>query len=55
LFPKVVVNDLQNYPIKNIPLSEQQPFIEKADFMLEKNKELQEKINRFLNRLKSSF
>lgn len=55
LFPKVVVNDLQNYPIKNISFSEQLPFIEKADFMLEKNKELQEKINKFLNRLKSSF
>ncbi len=36
-------------------LEEQQPFIEKADFMLENNKTLQEKINKFLNRLKSSF
>jgi len=42
-------------PIKNISLSEQQPFIQKADFMLENNKILQEKTNKFLNRLKISF
>lgn len=47
--------DLNMIPIKNISLSEQKPFIEKADFMLDKNKELQEKINKFLKRLNSIF
>lgn len=36
-------------------IEQQNIFIEKADFMLDKNKELQEKINKFLNRLKTSF
>lgn len=47
--------DLNMIPIKNILLSQQQPFIEKADFMLENNKILQEKVNKFLNRLKTNF
>lgn len=46
---------LDNLSIKNISLSQQQPFIQKADFMLENNKILQEKTNKFLNRLKTSF
>lgn len=53
--PKILVWEVRNIPIKNIPLSQQQPFIEKADFMLENNKILQEKVNKFLNRLKTSF
>lgn len=36
-------------------LEEQTPFIEKADFMLENNKILQDKINKFLKRLNGSF
>jgi len=55
LFPKIKWYQLKQIPIKDIPLSEQTPFIEKADFMLDKNKELQEKINKFLKRLQSSF
>lgn len=54
-FSEVKIVNLKQLPIKNIPLSEQQPFIEKADFMLENNKILQEKTNKFLNRLKTSF
>lgn len=46
---------LLSIPIKNIPLSQQQPFIEKADFMLSKNKELQEKLNSSLEFLKNRF
>ncbi len=46
---------LKELPIKNIPLSEQKPFIEKANFMLDKNKEIQEKVNKFIKRLNSSF
>ncbi len=48
-------SDANQLPIKNIPLSEQKPFIEKADFMLENNKILQEKINKFLKRLNSNY
>lgn len=55
VFAQVKLIYINELPIKNISLSEQQTFIEKADFMLEKNRELQEKKNKFLNRLKSSF
>lgn len=48
LFPKVVVKDIQNYPIPNISLSEQQPFIDRADMMLTLNRELHEKSESFL-------
>lgn len=47
--------DLNMIPIKDISLSEQKTFIEKANFMLDKNKELQEKVNKFIKRLNSSF
>lgn len=55
LFPQFKVNELWIFPIKNISLSKQKLFIEKADFMLDKNKELQEKVNKFIKRLNSSF
>ncbi len=43
--PQIRLNEIRNIPIPNIPLSEQQPFIDKADLMLEMNKELHEKID----------
>ncbi|MCK9271954.1 BREX-1 system adenine-specific DNA-methyltransferase PglX [Candidatus Gracilibacteria bacterium] len=46
---------LLSVPIKNISFSEQKPFVEKADFMLDKNKELQEKLNSSLEFLKQKF
>lgn len=55
LFPEIQTYLYNQLPIKNISLSEQKPFIEKADFMLDKNKELQQKVNKFLKRLNSSF
>ena len=55
LFPEIQTYLYNQLPIKNIPLSEQQPFIEKADFMLENSKVLQERINKFLKRLTSTF
>lgn len=55
LFPKIKGNQLKEIPIKNIPLPEQQPFIEKADLMLSLNSELQAKRKRFINRLKDNF
>ena len=55
VFPQIKRSQMLELPIKNISPEEQLPFIEKADFMLQKNKELQEKINKFLKRLNSSF
>lgn len=54
-FPHLTQDKILALFIKNIPLSEQKPFIEKADFMLENNKILQEKVNKFLKRLNSNF
>jgi hypothetical protein len=51
LFPKIKGNQLKEIPIKNIPVSEQQPFIDLADKMLSMNAELVAKRGRFLKRL----
>lgn len=53
MFPKIILNDLRQFPIKAISLSDQQPFIEKADIMLAKNKELQELKADFFNFFKN--
>lgn len=42
-------------PIKQISPEEQKPFIEKADLMLNLNKEFYDKKNKFFNRIKKSF
>lgn len=55
LFPKILVNDVRNIPIPNIPLSAQQPFIEKADLMLSLNKEFHDKTDSFLRYISSKF
>lgn len=55
LFAEVKKVYLEKLPIKEIPLSDQQPFIEKADLMLSLNKELQEAINKFLRTLNRRF
>ena len=47
LFPKIVINDIKNFPIKNVSIQAQQPFIKKADQMLSLNKELQSVKNKF--------
>ena len=47
LFPKILVNDVRNLPIPQTAPEEQQPFIEKADQMLELNKKLHDKKARF--------
>ncbi|MCF6358177.1 MAG: hypothetical protein L3J54_10265 [Draconibacterium sp.] len=46
---------LSKLPIKEISKEAQQPFIEKADKMLDLNKVLQQKKNKFLNRLTDNF
>ena len=46
---------LANLPIKNISLSAQQPFIEKADLMLSLNKDLHEQSQKFQRNLQREF
>jgi type I restriction-modification system DNA methylase subunit/REP element-mobilizing transposase RayT len=55
LFPKIILNDLRKFPIKNISLSGQQPFIEKADLMLSLNKDLQDLSQKFQRTLQRKF
>lgn len=55
LFPKVVVKDVQNYPIPETSLSEQRPFIEKADLMLSLNRDMQEKSSSFLRNIQAKY
>jgi hypothetical protein len=47
LFPKIIVNDFRNIPIVLISKESQLTFVELADNMLEKNKDLQNAINAF--------
>ncbi|MDR2145838.1 MAG: N-6 DNA methylase, partial [Tannerella sp.] len=49
------VGTIKNIPIKEISISEQQPFIALADQMLSLNSELQTKRQRFLKRLSDNF
>ena len=46
---------LLSIPIKNIPISEQQPFIERADAMLALNRELHEKSEGFLANIRTKY
>lgn len=55
LFPKVILNDLRKFPIKNISLTLQQPFITKADAMLSYNKELQLLVGKFQRMVQRKF
>ena len=52
MFPKVILQDLRQFPLKKINLEDQVPFIEKADLMLELNKKLQETKQKFYDELK---
>ncbi|MCP3659821.1 MAG: hypothetical protein GY830_05705, partial [Bacteroidetes bacterium] len=54
LFPQFKVKELAIFPIKKIPSSQQQPFIDKADIMLSLNKQLQTKKTKFLTRIKDN-
>ena len=55
LFPKIKVNELKNLPVKNVTNKDQQPFIEQAEIMLSKNKELQQANAQFQGLLISKF
>jgi hypothetical protein len=55
VFAQVKIIYVDPLPIKNISLSEQQPFINLADKMLSLNTDLQSKRQRFLKRLSDNF
>jgi hypothetical protein len=55
LFPKIKGYQIKELPIKEISLSDQQPFIEKANEMLQLNKDLQEQNHKFISLLQSDF
>ncbi|MBT3168461.1 MAG: N-6 DNA methylase [Candidatus Cloacimonetes bacterium] len=55
MFPKIILKDLRLFPFKEISIESQKPFIEKADIMLSLNKQKQEKVNKFLQRLETNF
>ena len=46
---------LEKIPIKKISLEEQKPFIEKSDFMIDKNKQFYEAKNKFIKLIKYKF
>ena len=54
-FPQIRLHWLKKLPIKNIHLTDQKPFIEKADLMLSLNKNLQETSQRFQRTLQRKF
>ncbi|HBB03803.1 TPA: hypothetical protein DCZ39_02770 [Patescibacteria group bacterium] len=45
---------MEKLPIKEIPLSDQQPFVERADKMLALNKDLYELTGKFLHRIQDN-
>ncbi|MDA3893200.1 MAG: N-6 DNA methylase [Salinivirgaceae bacterium] len=53
MFPKIILNDLRKFPFKEISLTEQQPFIEKAEIILQLNKDIQKVSSKFIGLLQS--
>ena len=55
LFPKILVNDIRNVPIKNISIEAQQIFIEKVDLMLSLNEDFQQTQQKFSTYFSSQY
>lgn len=55
LFPKLVINDAKNYPIKTISKELQNPFIHKVDEIISINEKILGLNEKFSKRLKSNF
>lgn len=55
LFPKILINDIRNIPLVEIPLELQQLYVNYADKMISLNKELQEVSEKFQRTLKRKF
>jgi hypothetical protein len=54
IFPKAKLWQVRMLKIETLPLSDQQPFIERADKMLSLNKELHELTDKFFNRIQDN-
>jgi hypothetical protein len=54
VFPQIKGSQIAELPIPEISLSDQQPFIEKADKMLTLNKDLHELTDKFLHRIQDN-
>ena len=48
LFPKILINDIRNFPLVNLSKTQQKPFVTLADKMLSLHSELQNRRKRFL-------
>jgi len=55
MFPKVILKDLRQFPIREISIDNQKLFIEKSDKLLALNKVFHEKKKKFLNRVDINF
>ena len=55
VFQKILIANAKEFPIKEISLEDQTPFIQLADIMLTKNKELQEIQKKFIILLQTEF
>ena len=55
MFPKIILNDLRKFPIKDISEEEQQPFIAKVNLILLMNEDLQEVSSKFQKSLFRKF
>ena len=55
MFPKIILNDLRKFPIKEISKEKQEPFIQKAENILNLNGTLQNSIVKFTKYLQSQF
>lgn len=54
IFPQIRISSVENLPIKEISLSAQDPFVEKAHKMLSLNKDFHELVDKFLNRIQDN-
>lgn len=54
-FPKLNPKDIKEFPIKNIPIEDQKPFIEKVDLILSLNKKFQEQYQKFQRTIQRKF
>jgi len=53
MFPKIILNDLRKFPFKEISVTEQQPFVSKAETILTLNENLQNVSSKFIGLLQS--
>ncbi|TAD95865.1 MAG: hypothetical protein EAZ97_14900, partial [Bacteroidetes bacterium] len=54
-FPRILLENLRDLPIPNISLEDQKPFADKAKKLVEKNKDLQKLLAKFLKLIQTEF